>query len=149
MNKFDKIKDLADKIDDLKSQTEDLEGELYGIAKPLFQEQTRIANKIIKEDEFKSLDTWYGSPKRMLDCAGQYGEFVYRDGELLFCPDDHDYVNTKLLPIFFDGTDEEKEEAVREFYRAVLLEREQWNLKQEQAEVEKAKEILRKAGVEI
>lgn len=153
MNTLKKLADLAAAIDELSKAKENIEDELSSILNPLFSEQANLAGKIIKEDEFKTINTSYNNPLWKLNSPGYstgeyygyndtwYEEWAYRDGESGSA--------IALLPEFFEGTLEQKENAIRTFYRAFIEDQQKEKDDAKQKEIDKAKALLAAAGITV
>jgi hypothetical protein len=144
------------------AQIEDAETALYkvrqarsDILKPLFDEQAKLASSIFhNEEEFKGMDRYHGpmwslntpaSPTGRYDKAYSVDSWVqecaYNDGDS--SPD------ILLLPEFLDGTQEQKENAIRNFYRDYQAKKKAEVAAAQQRIIEKARATLAEAGITV
>lgn len=134
----------------------DYRSKMCVILEPLFKEQFHLTSEILKEEEFKALDSrsyfhshpkydLYGHAQRHtemdLDGPNFYWHEEYSDGEYAG--------STMLRPEFIDGSLEEKKEAIRNHYRNFLQKEENEKNAQKLRLIEQAKETLRANGVPV
>ena len=141
---------LGDEIDLLEDREWQIRKDLNNILGPMFAEQEKLAAKIIDE-EFLELKHMYHSPYWDLAGRGANSTGYSRSGDTFYKSmeynDGEHAADVKLLPEFIDGTAEQKEAAVRNFYQShmdkILAEREKLRLQK----IDQAKKLLQEAGV--